>query len=66
MEHTIDWTYADLQDVTAEKIVEIYNCTNEEAVEAMRYIAYFMQDVQEEFPDALQILDKIDKLGEPR
>ena len=66
MEHTIDWTYADLQDVTAANIVDVYKCTDAQADEAMRYIAYFMQDVVEDYPDALQILDRIDKIGEPR
>jgi ferritin len=66
MEHIIDWTYADLEEVTAENIVEMYKCTHAEAEEAMRYIQYFMQDVQEDYPDAMQILDKIDKIGEPR
>jgi ferritin len=66
MQHTIDWLYADLEDVTLEKIVEMYECTHAEAEEAMQYIAYFMQDVEEDYPDAMQILDKIDKIGEPR
>ena len=66
MDHIIDLTYADLQDVTAASIVEMYDCTDAEADEAMQYIAYFMQDAEEEYPDALQILDKIDKIGEPR
>lgn len=66
MEHTIDWTYADLQDVTAANLIDVYKCTNAEADEAMQYIVCFMQDAAEEYPDAMQILDKIDKIGEPR
>jgi uncharacterized protein (DUF433 family) len=66
MDHIIDWLYADLEDVTAEDIVEMYKCTHAEATEAMEIIGWFMDDVMEDYPDALQILDKIDKIGEPR
>jgi ferritin len=66
MQHTIDWLYADLHDVTPASIVEMYKCTHAEADEAMEIIGWFMADVVEDYPDAMQILDKIDKIGEPR
>ena len=66
MEYTIDWLYEDLDDVTAANIVEMYKCTAAEADEAMEIIGWFMADVEEDYPDAMQILDKIDKIGEPR
>jgi ferritin len=66
MDHIIDWLYEDLHDVTAASIVEMYKCTDAEAAEAMQIIGWFMADVEEDYPDAMQILDKIDKIGEPR
>ena len=73
MEHTIDWTYADLQDIMeqpvhkiADYIVEMYKCNYADATEAIEIIGWFMADVEEDYPDAMQILDKIDKIGEPR
>lgn len=66
MQNTIDWLYEDLHDVTAASIVEMYKCTATEADEAMEIIGWFMADVEEDYPDAMQILDKIDKIGEPR
>jgi ferritin len=66
MQNTTDWLYADLHDVTPASIVEMYKCTTAEADEAMEIIGWFMADVVEDYPDAMQILDKIDKIGEPR
>jgi hypothetical protein len=66
MEYTIDWLYADLHDVTPANIVEMYKCNYADATEAIEIIGWFMADVEEDYPDAMQILDKIDKIGEPR
>ena len=47
MEHTIDIEYDDAVDMTKEDVIRTYGCTEEEATEAMRYIAYFIEDYEE-------------------
>jgi hypothetical protein len=49
MDKTVDWTYTDLLDVTAEDIQRRYNCEIEDAEEAMTYINRFIKDVDLEF-----------------
>jgi hypothetical protein len=51
LEHTIDWEYSELQDIMEqdpEKIPQffmaVYECTEEEAREAMKYIGYYMEE----------------------
>jgi hypothetical protein len=44
MQHTFDIDFEDCKEMTVEKIVEIYNCTEEQAEEAMKYVASFLED----------------------
>ena len=45
-----DWTYEQLLDVTSEFLIKEYECTSDEASEAMEYIGFFLEEVAEEFP----------------
>jgi hypothetical protein len=49
MDKTIDWTYPELLDVTAEDVQRRYNCEIEDAQEAMEYINNFIKDVNKEY-----------------
>ena len=40
-----DFTYKDLQTMTAEKIMEMYACSSSDAEEAMDYVRQFISDV---------------------
>jgi hypothetical protein len=44
MAHTIDHTYDECLDLTVSKIMEIYGCTEAEALEAMNYVRNFIED----------------------
>lgn len=48
MDKTIDIDYEDCKDITAEQIRVVYDCTQEEAEEAMKYIGYYMEDYDPE------------------
>jgi hypothetical protein len=49
MDKTIDWTYTELLDVTAEDVQRRYDCEIEDAEEAMTYINEFIKDVNKEY-----------------
>ena len=49
MDKTIDWTYPELLDVTAEDVHRRYDCEIEDAEEAMTYINEFIKDVNKEY-----------------
>jgi len=49
MDKTIDWTYPELLNVTAEDVQRRYNCEIEDAEESMTYINRFIKDVNEEY-----------------
>jgi len=49
MDKTIDWTYPELLNVTAEDVQRRYDCEIEDAEEAMTYINEFIKDVNKEF-----------------
>jgi hypothetical protein len=49
LDKTIDWTYADLEDITAQDIQRRYNCELEDAEEGMTYVNRFIKDVNEEY-----------------
>ena len=51
MDKTIDWTYPELLNVTAEDIQRRYECDIEDAQEAMTYIDRFIKAVDNEFED---------------
>jgi hypothetical protein len=44
MDKTIDIPYEDALDITKDEIVQVYECTEEEAEEAMTYISYYLED----------------------
>jgi hypothetical protein len=51
MDHTIDWEFEELKDITIQKLLEVYDCTEEDAKEAMTYIAQYMQHYKEDNED---------------
>lgn len=55
MDHIYDWEYDDLKDLMKldqskiqEKLIEIYNCSVEDATEAIGYINNFILDCEED------------------
>ena len=45
-----DWTYEKLLDFTPEFLIKEYECSSDEASEAMEYIESFLKDVEKDFP----------------
>jgi hypothetical protein len=43
-EQTIDWKLEDCKNLTVDKIMEIYGCTEIEAEEAMEYVAKYISE----------------------
>jgi hypothetical protein len=66
MDKTIDIPYEDALIITKEDILNVYECTEEEANEAMTYIGYYLEDYdpkdKEEYERELSNL--MSKLGE--
>jgi hypothetical protein len=67
MEHTIDIPYEDALTITKEEIIMVYECTEEEAEEAMKYVGYFIEDYdpkdKEEYEKELaEFFKKLDEL----
>ena len=54
LDKTIDWTYSELLNVTAEDIQRRYRCEIEDAQEAMDYINRFIKDVDMEFKEVVK------------
>ena len=54
LDKTIDWTYSELLNVTAEDIQRRYSCDIEDAQEAMDYINRFIKDVDMEFKEVVK------------
>lgn len=55
MEHIIDWDYDALvelkeyeDEATIAELIVAYDCTRDEATEALRYIDYFIEDYKEQ------------------
>jgi hypothetical protein len=44
MDKTIDIPYEDALTITKEDVKMVYECTEEEAEEAMKYVGYFIED----------------------
>jgi hypothetical protein len=44
MNHVIDHTYDECLDLKVSRIMEIYGCTEAEALEAMDYVRNFIED----------------------
>ena len=67
MEHTIDIPYEDALTITKEDVKMVYECTEEEAEEAMKYVGYFIEDYdpkdKEEYEKELaELFKKLDEL----
>ena len=66
MEHAIDIPYEDALTITKENIIMVYQCTEEEAEEAMKYVGYFLKDYdpkdKEEYEKEINAM--FEKLGE--
>ena len=54
LDKTIDWTYSELLNVTAEDIQRRYRCEIEDAQEAMDYVNRFIKDVDMEFKEVVK------------
>jgi hypothetical protein len=54
LDKTIDWTYSDLLNITAEDIQRRYKCEIEDAQEAMDYVNRFIKDVDMEFKEVVK------------
>jgi len=48
MEHTYDIPYDDAVEITKEDILRIYNCSEQDAQEAMTYVQYFIEDYEDD------------------
>ena len=66
MEHTIDIPYEDALTITKEDIIMVYECSEEEAEEAMKYVGRFLEDYdpkdKEEYEKEINAM--FEKLGE--
>jgi hypothetical protein len=66
MNKTIDIPYEDALTITKEDIIMVYECTDEEAEEAMKYVGYFLEDYdpkdKEEYEKEINAM--FEKLGE--
>jgi tripartite-type tricarboxylate transporter receptor subunit TctC len=66
MEHTIDIPYEEALTITKEDVIVRYECTKEEAEEAMKYVGYFLEDydpkdVEKYIKEDMETLDKLMK-----
>jgi hypothetical protein len=66
MEHTIDIPYENALTLTKEDVIVMYECTEEEAEEAMNYVGYFLEDydpkdVAKYIKEEMETLDKLMK-----
>ena len=69
MDKTIDIHYDDALTITKEDILQVYECTDEEADEAMTYIGYYLEDYDpkdsEEYTRELnELMNKLEKYSE--
>ena len=60
MKHTIDIPYKDALTITKEDVMIVYECSEEEAEEAMKYVGLFLEDYdpkdEEEYAKEMQEL----------
>jgi hypothetical protein len=66
LDHTIDISYETALTITKEDVILMYECTEEEAEEAMKYVGYFLKDydpkdVEEYIKEDMKTLDKLMK-----
>jgi hypothetical protein len=62
MEHTINIPYKDALTITKEDVMMMYECSEEEAEEAMKYVGLFLEDYdpkdEEEYEKEMEELFK--------
>jgi hypothetical protein len=66
MEKTIDIPYEEALEITKEDIIQTYECAEEEAEEAMKYVGLFLEDydpkdVEKYIKEDMETLDKLMK-----
>lgn len=44
LDHTIDLTYEECKTMTADNLIKIYNCSPQEATEALEYVGFFVDE----------------------
>jgi hypothetical protein len=69
MEKTIDIPYEEALEITKEDIIQTYECAEEEAEEAMKYVDLFLEDydpkIEEEYDaEYTQLLEKLEAAAE--
>jgi len=69
MEKTIDIPYEEALEITKEDILRTYECTEDEAEEAMKYVGLFLEDydpkIQEEYDaEYTRLLKKLEAAAE--
>ena len=69
MEKTIDIPYEDALTITKEDVMMVYECSEEEAEEAMKYVGFFLEDydpkIQEEYDaEYTRLLKKLEAAAE--
>ena len=69
MDHIIDWQFEELKDIMAqdpEKIpkffMAVYECTEEEAQEALQYIGYYLEEYNPD--DSVEYKEELKKFME--
>ena len=69
MDKTIDIPYEDALTITKEDVMMVYECSEEEAEEAMKYVCFFLEDydpkIQEEYDaEYTRLLKKLEAAAE--
>ena len=69
MDKTIDIPYEDALTITKEDVMMVYECSEEEAEEAMKYVGFFLEDydpkIQEEYDaEYTRLLKKLEAAAE--
>ena len=62
IDKTLEFTYQELKNFTAETIIETYDVSQELADEAMGYIKWFLEDVDKEYTDMVTKQEAYDKV----
>ena len=62
IDKTLEFTYEELTEFSAETIIETYDVSQELADEAMDYIKWFLEDVDKEYTDMVTKQEAYDKV----